>query len=76
MNFASFGEFVHMGGHAVYVWSSYAITAVVMAGTIVLPLRRHRKLLTELRQALGSGEPGQRKTDQDIRVGHAEECES
>ena len=38
-------EFFHMGGYAVYVWSSIGITAVVLLLNIVLPLQRHREVL-------------------------------
>lgn len=65
MSFASLSDFLHMGGHGVYVWSSYGITALVMAATIVLPLRRHRRLLAELRQSAGRVEHRAEKTDQD-----------
>jgi heme exporter protein D len=27
----SFGEFLHMGGYAGYVWTSYGLTALVLA---------------------------------------------
>ncbi|MGE0388421.1 MAG: heme exporter protein CcmD [Gammaproteobacteria bacterium] len=44
-------EFLHMGGYAFYVWTSYAIVAVVLAANIALPILRHR----ELRRALAAG---------------------
>ena len=34
----SLNEFLHMGGYAGYVWSSYGITAVVMIWQIVGPI--------------------------------------
>jgi heme exporter protein D len=30
-------EFFHMGGYAVYVWSSYGIAAVVLIANVVAP---------------------------------------
>jgi heme exporter protein D len=44
----SLQEFFHMGGYAVYVWSSYAIALVVLVANIVAPIRQRRKLLTQL----------------------------
>lgn len=38
-------EFFHMGGYAVYVWSSIGITAVVLLLNVVLPLQKHREML-------------------------------
>ncbi len=43
-------EFLHMGGYASYVWSSYAIALVVLLANLVAPLRARRKLLTRLAQ--------------------------
>lgn len=36
-------EFFNMGGHAVFVWSSYAITFVVILGIFLWPIfaRKH-----------------------------------
>ncbi len=38
----SFGEFLAMGGHGGYVWSAYAIAAVVI-GTLIVTSRRALK---------------------------------
>lgn len=48
MYFESLSDFINMGGHALYVWSSYAITLVLMTASILLPwlnLKRTRKQL-------------------------------
>jgi len=44
----SLHEFFAMGGYAAYVWSSYALAAVVLAWNVVQPLRRERRLLRTL----------------------------
>lgn len=44
----SLHEFLAMGGYAAYVWSSYALAAVVIAWNVVQPLRRERRLLRTL----------------------------
>ena len=41
-------EFFHMGGYAFYVWSSYAITLVVLLINVLVPLRNRRKLLADI----------------------------
>lgn len=45
----SFAEFVHMGGYASYVWSSYGIALVVVLGNIAWPWLRHRQLCQRIR---------------------------
>lgn len=44
----SLAEFFAMGGYAVYVWSSYALAAVVLVWNVVQPLRRERRLMQSL----------------------------
>lgn len=48
MAFESWQAFWHMGGHGPFVWSSYAVTLVVMAGLVLQPLLRRRRLLREI----------------------------
>lgn len=50
MYFDSFQELLHMAGHGVYVWSSYAITFVCVAGLIIYPLRRKQKAIAAIKQ--------------------------
>ena len=37
-------EFLAMGGYGTYVWSAYAVTAVVLAWDASAPLRQRRAL--------------------------------
>ena len=41
MNWHSASEFFAMGGYGLYVWGSYAVTAVFMGLEPVLAARRH-----------------------------------
>ncbi len=41
-------EFLHMGGYAAYVWSSYAVTLVVLVANIVAARQRERRALREI----------------------------
>ena len=44
MQWGSVSEFFAMGGYAVYVWGSYLVTAVIIAGEIAGLVRRGRTL--------------------------------
>lgn len=50
MNWGSASEFFAMGGYGLYVWGSYAVTAVLMLGEPWLTSRRHRNALRSLDQ--------------------------
>ena len=41
-------EFFHMGGYAVYVWSSYALTFVVMLFIFIQPIMARKQILKDL----------------------------
>ncbi|ROR29481.1 heme exporter protein CcmD [Inmirania thermothiophila] len=44
----SLAEFFHMGGYAFYVWTSYALAALVLAANVVSILRRERRVREQL----------------------------
>ncbi|MDE2024362.1 MAG: heme exporter protein CcmD [Gammaproteobacteria bacterium] len=55
---SSWHEFLTMGGYGAYVWPSYALVLVVMVINAILPGRRQRALLKQLRRgARNNGEP-------------------
>jgi len=41
----SFGDFIHMGGHGLYVWGAYAMTLAVMVIEPALAAQRRRSAL-------------------------------
>lgn len=45
---ATIAKFFHMGGYAFYVWSAYALAAIVLVLNVVGPIRRERELRREL----------------------------
>jgi heme exporter protein D len=45
-------EFFHMGGYAVYVWTSYGLCFAVLAFNLIVPLRRQNEMLKSLRRRL------------------------
>ena len=40
----SWSEFFNMGGYALYVWGSYGVTFVLLAGEVLMLLKRKRDL--------------------------------
>lgn len=48
MNWASWQAFFDMGGYALYVWGSYAVTAVLIVLELVLLALRRRTILRHL----------------------------
>ena len=45
-------EFLHMGGYAFYVWTAYAITAVVLVLNVLIPMRTAKAQQRRLQRAL------------------------
>ncbi|HEV7164405.1 MAG: heme exporter protein CcmD [Gammaproteobacteria bacterium] len=52
---SSWHEFLTMGGYAAYVWPAYGIAALVLSVNAVLPGRRLRRQLAELKRKRGGG---------------------
>ncbi len=48
MHFASFSDFLAMGGYAPYVWSAFAITFFAMGCLIGSNILTHKKLLKDI----------------------------
>lgn len=47
MSFDSFGAFLQMGAHALYVWSAFSIGILVLLLNVWLPRRAHRRYLRQ-----------------------------
>jgi len=66
MQWHSVGEFLAMGGYALYVWGSVGACAVAMIVEPIVVRRRHRRLVRSLRPlrgaAAGAAAPGFRRT--------------
>ena len=43
----SLTEFLHMGGYAFYVWTSYGLALVVLVANLIAPMRHRKKLLAD-----------------------------
>lgn len=48
MYFDSLQQLMSMNGHGVFVWSSFAISAVVMIGLIVIPLKQKQAAMRNI----------------------------
>ena len=42
-------EFLHMGGYAAYVWSSYGLTFLVLLPMLIMPIKAHKKLINKIK---------------------------
>ena len=52
MNWASWNDFVAMGGYGLYVWGSYGMTLALMVTELVLLALRKRNVLGHLRSSV------------------------
>ncbi len=41
-------DFFHMGGYALYVWSTYGLAFIVLILNIIIPLHREKQLLKSI----------------------------
>ena len=48
MVWASFSDFLAMGGYGLYVWGSFSVFLICLVGEVVLVLNRRRTLLKQL----------------------------
>jgi heme exporter protein D len=50
IQFSSIQEFIAMGGYAFNVWSVYGLFVIFLAANLIIPLRRKKQLLKELKR--------------------------
>lgn len=55
MNWASWSDFLAMGGYATYVWGSYGVTACLIVVEIVMTILGRRAALARVRGFARSG---------------------
>ena len=48
----SWSEFFNMGGYAVYVWTSYGLTLLMVVANIVMPLIERRRVIARVKRAI------------------------
>ena len=44
----SLEDFLHMGGYAFYVWTSYGLTAAVLLWNVLAPIVQRKQILRQL----------------------------
>jgi heme exporter protein D len=71
IQFSSFQEFIEMGGYAFNVWSVYALFTVFLAANLLLPMRRRKQLLRELKRRRIAAEQMQKNTEESARLEQA-----
>lgn len=45
-------EFLHMGGYAFFVWTSYGLAAIILIANIILPMQRKKEIFNNLKRRL------------------------
>lgn len=60
MYFEDFASLVHMDGHGVYVWSTYAIGLLIIAYNVISPLLARRRITGQIRRQVRSQEGSRR----------------
>lgn len=48
----NWSEFFNMGGYAFYVWTSYALTLVVIVANIISPIMQRKKVIKQIKRTL------------------------
>ena len=59
-------EFLQMGGYAVYVWSAYGFTLIVMLYSVWAAYRRHTTMLARLQREVETEAPSRQPTVRQI----------
>ena len=60
-----------MGGYAFNVWSVYALFTVFLVVNLLLPMRRRKQLLRELKRRRIAAEQMQKNTEESARLERA-----
>ncbi len=48
----NWSEFFNMGGYAFFVWTSYALTLIVVVANVVSPIMQRKKVITRIKRAI------------------------
>jgi len=52
MFFDSFTEFMHMGGHGLFVWLSYGIAGLIVAQNFISPVLTRKKIIKDIERQM------------------------
>lgn len=48
----SWSEFLHMGGYAVYVWTSYGFALLLVVVNVVSPIVERKRVIARVKRAI------------------------
>jgi heme exporter protein D len=48
----NWSEFFNMGGYAFFVWTSYALTLIVIVANIVSPILQRKRTIARIKRAI------------------------
>ena len=48
----NWSEFFNMGGYAFFVWTSYALTLIVVVANIISPIMQRKKVISRIKRAI------------------------
>jgi heme exporter protein D len=48
----SWSDFFHMGGYAVYVWTSYGLALLLVVANIVSPIIERKRVIARVKRAI------------------------
>ena len=74
MYFSSWTEFFNMGGHGLYVWSSYLLALVVVVYNLLAPMRHRQRVKAQvirqdrLQKVKNNRESASQRTKPDARA--------
>lgn len=52
MFFESFSEFLHMGGHGLFVWLSYGIAGLIIVQNFISPVLTRKKVIKDIERQM------------------------
>ncbi len=73
IQFSSFAEFFAMGGYGFNVWSVYALFVIFIAANLILPMRKKKKIMSQLKRRLIANSEIQSETDNRKREASVEQ---
>ena len=63
MYFQDFASMAHMGGHGIYVWSTYGIGLLIIAYNILAPMMARRKIVAQITRQIRTQKQSRRAKD-------------
>lgn len=73
IQFSSFAEFFAMGGYGFNVWSVYVLFVIFIAANLILPMRKKKKIMSQLKRRLIANSEIQSETDNRKREASVEQ---